>query len=490
MIKVIIKLCTRRKLRILSGLSEDPSEASEGNLNPIVVSLLLDVIKRLAEVMDNKMVIDDEDQRPVFTISLVGLLATILPELDEQDGAQKVKELLPIFRNSIQGGVNEVETAMVSLLFKWARKTKTTDGLGLDVARGVHSLLGDVNPEHQTEQVKDLEWLRHESLPLLLDHMEQQLEMAEMVVSWCRSTKAPSAALSRAEVQVVKLCLVQINCCVELTRSNLPVGTAIDHFTRVLLKLFTALDNLTKHFLARLAGKDKETVAEEQVVEDANFDRMVKQMMELMLTRRVYGLITHMEEKRNEQEGQANAARLAKKKTLNPEVARAKVLRDTKCIPDLILKIELLETHLIKLGKRMGLKEGLIKGGKLTQARDFRIKLTEETERRLAERDDNNEDDSEEEEEDNDDEDHSRVEEDSRMEQTGRSALGDVTNAGDSRLASNSGGEEVSLHFSFSLILFDNAFVNLGGAWQPSVEEEEGGEETGDDGHSEQDAVQ
>jgi len=145
---------------------------------------------------------------------------------------------------------------------------------------------------------------------------------------------------------------------------------------------------------------------------------------------------------RNEQEGQANAARLAKKKTLNPEVARAKVLRDTKCIPDLILKIELLETHLIKLGKRMGLKEGLIKGGKLTQARDFRIKLSEETERRLAERNDNNEDDSEEEEDEDDVEDNSKLDEDSRMEQTGRSALGDVTNAGDSRHSTNSGGEE------------------------------------------------
>ena len=111
------------------------------------------------------------------------------------------------------------------------------------------------------------------------------------------------------------------------------------------------------------------------------------------------------------------------------------MLRDTKCIPDLILKIELLETHLIKLGKRMGLKEGLIKGGKLTQARDFRIKLTEETERRLAERDENNEEDSEE--EDNEDEDNSRLEDDAT--QTGRSTLGDITN--DSRLASGPGGD-------------------------------------------------
>merc|ERR1711962_753358 len=109
----------------------------------------------------------------------------------------------------------------------------------------------------------------------------------------------------------------------------------------------------------------------------------------------------------------ANAARIAKKKTLNPEIARAK-----------------------------GLKEGLIKGGKLTQARDFRIKLTEEMERRLVERDDNQEDDSE---DDNEEEEDSRLDDsrldDSRLEQTGRTALGDVTNAGD-RGTENSGGEE------------------------------------------------
>merc|ERR1712037_162920 len=52
--------------------------------------------------------------------------------------------------------------------------------------------------------------------------------------------------------------------------------------------------------------------------------------------------------------------------------------------------------------------------------------LTEETERRLAERDGNNED-----------EDNSRLEDDST--QTGRSTLGDITN--DSRLASGPGGD-------------------------------------------------
>ena len=430
----------------MNELTSKSTEASEDNLNPLVVPLLLDVVKRLAEVLGDKMALDDEEQRPVLAISLVSLVSVILPELDEQDGYLQVKELIPNIRNSFHGNETDVVNAMASLLFQLTRKTKTTDSLGLEVAKGIHSLLGDVSTDHQTERVMNLEWLTPDSAPILLAHMEQQLEMGEMAVSWCRATKAPSPALSKGEVQVVKFLLNQIYCSLELTRSHLAVGSAMDHLLKVLLKLFTALDNLTKHFMSRIAGKSQETVAEERVVEHAAFDKMVNRMNapEIVLTRRVYAMITHMEEKRNEQEGQANAARIAKKKTINPEIARAKVLKDTRCIPELICRIELLESHLIKLGKRMGLKEGLIKGGKLTQARDFRIKLTEEMERRLVERDDNQEDDSEDDNEEEDSRlDDSRLD-DSRLQQTGRSALGDVTNAGD-RGAENSGGEEVKV---------------------------------------------
>ena len=109
----------------MNELSSEPSEATEkateNNLNPLVVPLLLEVLKRLADVIDNKMTIDDEDQRPVFTISLVALLSTILPELDEQEGVQKVKELIPNLRNSIKDGKDSgVVAAMAKLLFQLA----------------------------------------------------------------------------------------------------------------------------------------------------------------------------------------------------------------------------------------------------------------------------------------------------------------------------------------------------------------------------------
>ena len=141
----------------MNELTPKSTEASEDNLNPLVVPLLLDVVKRLAEVLGDKMALDDEEQRPVLAISLVSLVSVILPELDEQDGYLQVKELIPNIRNSFHGNETDVVNAMASLLFQLTRKTKTTDSLGLEVAKGIHSLLGDVSTDHQTERVMNLE---------------------------------------------------------------------------------------------------------------------------------------------------------------------------------------------------------------------------------------------------------------------------------------------------------------------------------------------
>ena len=125
----------------MNELTSKSTEASEDNLNPLVVPLLLDVVKRLAEVLGDKMALDDEEQRPVLAILLVSLVSVILPELDEQDGYLQVKELIPNIRNSFHGNETDVVNAMASLLFQLSRKTKTTDSLGLEVAKGIHSLV-------------------------------------------------------------------------------------------------------------------------------------------------------------------------------------------------------------------------------------------------------------------------------------------------------------------------------------------------------------
>ena len=351
------------------------------------------------------------------------MLGLLLPEVDDQEGVDKVKELIKTFQNSIDPAELDVMEAMVKVLFQMTRKVKSTGGLGVEVARGLHWLLGDNGPAVEVlEEGHSLPWLTAASkdlvLDVLLDDLARQLELCETVVSWCSSlatTSRTSGQLRKAETQVCLHLVKQMNCCMELVKTNIPVGSSMEGLFKVLLAFFTALDNLAKHFFTRAA-------AVPGVVEAAKFDKAMKHMIDNKFTKRVYTMITYMENAQNDRESQAAAARKAKKKALDPVAAKAKVMRESRNIPNLVLKIELLERDLIKLGKRMGVKEGLIGGGKLTQARDFRIKINDEMERKLVQRDE--EDDREEDDLEDDDDD----DEDSRLAATGASALGDVTN--------------------------------------------------------------
>jgi len=217
-------------------------------------------------------------------------------------------------------------------------------------------MAGDVTTGDKLEKVDDIPWLNVSSkdivLPILLDHVESRLDVSEVTVAWCKALSVTtyfSAVLSKAELQVCLLVAKQMNCCIELVKTSLPVGPAMDSLIKVLLKLFTVLDNLAKHFLVRMAQKGVQGV-----VEAAKFDKMLKHMMDNELTKRVYAMLTYIENKQNERESQAAAARAAKNKVVDPVLAKAKVLRDTRYIPNLILKIELLERDLIKLGKKNG----------------------------------------------------------------------------------------------------------------------------------------
>jgi hypothetical protein len=403
----------------------DPEDSTEDHLNPVLVPVMMAVLQRIAAVMDRQLELEEDTERGQFLTGLVTVLGLLLPEVDDQEGVDKVKELIKTFQNSIDPAELDVMAAMVKVLFQMTRKVKSTGGLGVEVARGLHSLLGDNMPGGEVqEEGHRLPWLTMASrdlvLEVLLDDLARQLELCETTVSWCSSlatTSRTSAQLRKAETQVCLHLVKQMNCCIELVKNNIPVGSSMEALFKVLLAFFTALDNLAKHFFSRAA-------AVPGVVEAAKFDKAMKHMMDNKFTKRVYTMITYMENAQNDRESQAAAARKAKKKALDPVAVKAKVMRESRNIPNLVLKIELLERDLIKLGKRMGVKEGLIGGGKLTQARDFRIKINDEMERKLVQRDEE----EDREEDDLEEDDDNASDDDSRLAATGASALGDVTN--------------------------------------------------------------
>ena len=66
-------------------------------------------------------------------------------------------------------------------------------------------------------------------IPNVLEHVDMQLDAAGTVVVWCKalSSTSTSTAVARAEVQ--------LNCCIELVRTFLPVGHNLDLLFRIFL---------------------------------------------------------------------------------------------------------------------------------------------------------------------------------------------------------------------------------------------------------------
>merc|ERR1739838_374323 len=125
----------------------------------------------------------------------------------------------------------------------------------------------------------------------------------------------------------------------------------------------TRMDNLAKHFLVRI--KKVKTA-----MDSAKFDSLVKHVAK-ELTPKVYDLITFI----NDSNTSSNAGgKGKKKKEIDPTLLQARVLRETRNIPNLIAKLETFMGNLQKLASKSKSNK-LLEGIKLGTARDFRLKL-------------------------------------------------------------------------------------------------------------------
>merc|ERR1712083_878639 len=131
---------------------------------------------------------------------------------------------------------------------------------------------------------------------------------------------------------------------------------------KLIMRIFTSMDNLAKHFLVRI--KKVKTA-----MDSAKFDSLVKHVAK-ELTPKVYDLITFINDSNT-----ANAGgRGKKKKEIDPTLLKARVMRETRNIPNLIAKLETFMGDLQKLASKSKSNK-LLEGIKLGTARDFRLKL-------------------------------------------------------------------------------------------------------------------
>lgn len=155
------------------------------------------------------------------------------------------------------------------------------------------------------------------------------------------------------------------NACIHLANAWLPMGQCMDALVKLLIQHYVCLANITKHFIVR-----HKTLAVS--LNHSKFDQLVKKIgKELPL--HIYRLITHIEGNIFEDGDGEEAPKKTKMK--NPKADKAKVIRDTKYIPKLILRIENFNKFVNCLSKKT--KHDLSKLLHVGTVQDFRIKKDE-----------------------------------------------------------------------------------------------------------------
>nr|NP_610429.2 fanconi anemia complementation group I [Drosophila melanogaster]A1Z7L1.2 RecName: Full=Fanconi anemia group I protein homolog; Short=Protein FACI [Drosophila melanogaster]AAF59016.2 fanconi anemia complementation group I [Drosophila melanogaster] len=150
-----------------------------------------------------------------------------------------------------------------------------------------------------------------------------------------------------------------------LTNVCIPLGSLMDGLMKLLIQHYTCLKSLTKHYISSYTS---DTSIEN--IKSTKFELLLRAVGK-QLPANIYELITYIEANTLDEEAQQHT----KKRKVQAE--RAKVLRETRLIPKVIMVIEDFNKHIILLSKKTKSKNRLTDYLHLGTMRDFDIKSTD-----------------------------------------------------------------------------------------------------------------
>ncbi|XP_066211097.1 Fanconi anemia group I protein isoform X2 [Saccopteryx leptura] len=263
---------------------------------------------------------------------------------------------------------------LMNLLFSLHVSFKSPVTLLRDLSQDIHGHLGDIDEDIEVEKtnhfaIVNLRTAAPTVCLVVLSQAEKVLEEVDWLITKLKgqvsqettSEEAPSqAALPNHPVE--KAIIMQLGTLLtffhELVQTALPSGSCVDILLKDLCKMYTILTALVRYYL--------------QVCRSSRgIPKMMEKLVKLSgshLTPVCYSFISYVQNKKS---GSLNCMGGKKKHAAVP-VAMARVLRETKPIPNLIFAIEQYEKFLISLSKRS--KVNLMQHMKLSTSRDFKIK--------------------------------------------------------------------------------------------------------------------
>ncbi|XP_040895232.1 Fanconi anemia group I protein isoform X2 [Toxotes jaculatrix] len=262
---------------------------------------------------------------------------------------------------------------LLSLLFNLQVLYKSPVSLLLELCQDIHSQLGDIDQDVEVEKQSHFAIVNMKTATtaalLVLSQVDRVLDEVDWLIakkkSQTASDKSGSGEATQTAAQqdpIEKAVTLQLGTLLtalnELVQTALLSGTCTITLLRELRRTYTILTTLVKYYI--------QVCATQHGMLASRFEKLVK-LSGSHLTPQCYTFITYA------QSGELSGGGAEKKKKRNEvnSAASAKLLRETKAIPELIFSIEQYEKYLITLSKKS--KVNLMQYMKLSTSRDFRI---------------------------------------------------------------------------------------------------------------------
>ncbi|XP_041494726.1 Fanconi anemia group I protein isoform X3 [Microtus oregoni] len=336
-------------------------------------------IRQFQRSLLNLLSSEEEDFNSKEALLLIAILST-LSRLLEPSSAQFMQMLSWTSKICKEYSLEDASfcKSLMSLFFSLHVLHKSPVTLLRDLSQDIHGQLGDIDQvDIEIEKtnhfaVVNLRTAAPTVCLLVLSQAEKVLEEVDWLIAKIKGSVnqetlsaevTPEAASSQAVPSsplMEKAIIMQLGTLVtffhELVQTALPSGSCVDTLLKDLSKIYSTLTAFVKYCL--------------QVCQSSRgIPNTVEKLVKLSgshLTPLCYSFISYVQNKRNN-----NPKRTEKEKAAAGTIM-AKVLRETKPIPNLVFAIEQYEKFLIHLSKKS--KVNLMQHMKLSTSRDFKIK--------------------------------------------------------------------------------------------------------------------
>ncbi|NXD61524.1 FANCI protein, partial [Eolophus roseicapillus] len=370
------QLYSARIPQFLQALDITDGDAEETDIN--VTEKAAFQIRQFQRSLVNQFSSAEDDFNSKETQSLITVLSTLSKLLDPTS-QQFLQFLTWTVKVCKENALEDISCCkgLLSLLFSLHVQYKSPVGLLRELAQDIHACLGDIDQDIELESRSHFAIVNAKTAAptvclLVLGQADKVLEEVDWLIKKLTSlgsdTSEESSQASNQTQALEKGVILQLGTLLtvyhELVQTALPAGSCVDTLLRSLSKTYAILTSLIKHYI-QACRNTSNTIP-------GRLEKLVK-LSGSHLTPQCYSFITYVQNIHSESLSFAEEKKKKKKEAESAAISTvmAKVLRETKPIPNLIFAIEQYEKFLIHLSKKS--KVNLMQYMKLSTSRDFRI---------------------------------------------------------------------------------------------------------------------